>query len=270
MKQFLFSILLLLSISLNAQIDKAIPPRPVPARLVNDFTSTLSPEQRDELERKLVQYDDTTSNQIAVVIINSLADYKDYPLEEFSLGILRNWGVGNKKNNNGIVLLVVKNDRKVRIETGYGLEGAVPDITAKAIIENEILPAFRQNNYYRGLDNGTSAIMRAAAGEYKAPKGYNQGNKVKGIGLGSLFIFVIILFILFASRGGGSGGGGGGYASRRGYRDFGTGWILGSLLGGGGSGWSGGGGGGGWSGGGGGFGGFGGGSGGGGGASGSW
>ena len=117
MKQFLFSILLLLSISLNAQIDKVIPPRPVPARLVNDFTNTLSPGQQNELEQKLVAYDDSTSNQIAVVIINSLQDYQDYPLEEFSLGILRKWGVGNKKNNNGIVILVAKNDRKVRIET---------------------------------------------------------------------------------------------------------------------------------------------------------
>ena len=263
MKRF-FSIILLVLVGLSAfaQIENVVPKKPNPPRLVNDFTGTLTPEQQQALEEKLVAYNDSTSNQVAIVIIPTL---NDYPEEEVALRILRDWGVGSQKNN-GIVILVAKNDRKIRIEVGYGLEGAVPDITAKTIIESDIKPEFRAENYYRGLDKAVDDIIKAAAGEYKAPQGYSC-RKSKGIGTGTIFLFILI-FIIISSMGG-RGGGRGGMMSRRGYRDFGTGWILGSLLGGGGGGWSGGGGGG-WSGGGGGFGGFGGGSGGGGGASGSW
>lgn len=264
MKRFLPLIFILLSLGGFAQIDKYVPARPSPARLVNDFAGTLTEEQKTELERKLVRYDDSTSNQVAVVIIPTVGEY---PIEDVALHILREWGVGNKDKNNGIVILVARDDHKVRIEVGYGLEGAIPDITAKSIIDNDIVPAFREENYYRGLDRATDNIIKAAAGEYKAPKGY--GSKLrKGVGLGAI-LFFIILFIILGSIG--RRGGGGGMMSRRGYGDFWTGWILGNILSGGsrgGGGWSGGGGG--WSGGGGGFGGFGGGSGGGGGASGSW
>jgi uncharacterized protein len=255
--------LFLIAFCVNAQIENAIPARPNPPKLVNDFANLLTTEQEHALERKLVAYDDSTSNQIAIVIVNTTGDY---PIEEVALRILRDWGIGNKNTNNGIVLLVAKDDRKIRIETGYGLEGAIPDITAKTIIDKTITPAFRKENYYRGLDEATDDIIKAAAGEYKAPKGYNE-KKGKGIGKGIGGFLIVLFIIIFSiiSRGGGRGGG---MASRRGWGDIGTGWIIGSILGGMGRGGSGGGG---WSGGGGGgFGGFGGGSGGGGGASGSW
>jgi uncharacterized protein len=258
MKRLLLILSLFISVCASAQIDKIIPNRPSPPKLVNDFTGTLTQYQIEALENKLVAYDDSTSNQIAVVIIPTTGDYS---VEEIGLEIIRRWGVGNKDKNNGIVLLVAKDDRKLRIEVGYGLEGAVPDITSKSIIDNYITPNFKEGNYYRGLDEGTDAIIRAAAGEYKAPAGYGSKKK-KGIGWSS--IIFIIIFLLIAMAGGGRGGGG--MMSRRGYGGFGAGWIIGSLLGGGGrsgGGWSGGGGGGG-------FGGFGGGGGGGGGASGGW
>jgi uncharacterized protein len=260
MKRLLLFIVLFISVFAKAQIEKVIPPKPNPPRLVNDFTRTLTPEQVQALEQKLVAYDDSTSNQIAVVIMNTTGDY---PIEEVALGIIRNWGVGGKEHNNGIVLLVAKDDHKVRIEVGYGLEGAIPDITAKSIIDNDITPNFKEGNFYRGLDDATDDIIKAAAGEYTAPAGYHK--KSKGFPIGAIIILIIILSIIF--RRGGRGGGG--MISRRGYGGFGTGWLIGSMLGGG---WSGGGGssGGGWSGGGGGFGGFGGGGGGGGGASGGW
>src|SRR4051812_32589890 len=130
MKKLLLFFSLFVTVCASAQIDKVVPSRPNPPRLVNDFTGTLTVEQVQALERKLVAYDDSTSNQVAVVILPSL---NDNPIEDVSLKILRDWGVGGKQNNNGIVLLIVKNDRKVRIEVGYGLEGAVPDITAKSI-----------------------------------------------------------------------------------------------------------------------------------------
>lgn len=249
-----------MSFCVSAQIDKVIPDKPSPPRLVNDFANILTPEQKHTLENKLVAYNDSTSSQIAVVTINSL---EGYDIAEYGLTLGREWGIGGKEFNNGIILLVAKDDRKVRIEVGPGLEGAIPDITAKAIIDNDITPNFKSGNYYRGLDKATDDIIKAAAGEYKAPQGYGK-KKGKGVGFGTI-IFILIMIFLFSGRGGGKGGG---VASRKGFSDIGAGWIIGSLLGGAGRG-----GGGGWSGGGGssgGFGGFGGGSFGGGGASGSW
>jgi uncharacterized protein len=261
MKRILTILAVLLSVCVHAQIDKVIPKRPAPPKLVNDFTNTLTDQQREDLEQKLVKYDDSTSNQVAVVIIPTLSDY---PIEDVSLRILRDWGVGNKEKNNGIVLLIAKDDQKLRIEVGYGLEGAVPDITANEIIQTVIVPNFKDGNYYRGIDLGTDEIIKAAAGEYKAPEGYGNRGKRKGVNPRTIFLIIIIVWVIIqvSSRGGGKGGGG--MMSRRGF----SGWWLPIWPGGG---WSGGGGGGGgWSGGGGGFGGFGGGGGGGGGASGSW
>jgi uncharacterized protein len=259
MKRFLALIFLLVSVCAHAQIDKVVPRKPPAFYAVADYTQTLTEEQKETLNQKLVHYKDSTSTEIAVVIIPTL---DGYPEEEVALRILRDWGVGTKDKNNGIVILVAKDDRKIRIEVGYGLEGSVPDITAKTIIDNAIVPAFKEGNYYRGLDKAIDDIIKAAAGEYKAPPGSSK--RKKGIGAGAIFFFIILMIIL--SSIGGRKGGGGGMMSRRGYRDLGAGWILGSILGSGarGGGWSGGGGGGG------GFGGFGGGSGGGGGASGSW
>ncbi len=250
MKKLLLILSWLVTFSASAQIDKVIPARPSPPRLVNDYTNTLTAAQRDALEAKLVAWDDSTSNQLAIVIIPTT---NDYGVEQVALEILRRWGVGNKDKNNGIVLLVAKDDRKLRIEVGYGLEGAIPDITAKSIIDNEITPQFKAGNYYRGLDQGADAIIRAAAGEYKAPANYGSTKK-KGPNIFTIIIIIIVLLIIF-----GGSAPGGTYVSRGGWR----GWTGGGGWSGGGGGWSGGGGGGG-------FGGFGGGGGGGGGSSGSW
>lgn len=263
MNRFLYTILFFLQALLsNAQ---KLPDRPNPPRLVNDFTNTLSADQIATLEQKLVAYDDSTSNQIAVVII---ATTNDYAPADYATKLGREWGIGNKKTNNGVLILVAKDDRQVFIAPGYGLEGALPDIICKSIIDNEIRPNFKENDFYRGIDLGTNSIIKAAAGEYKAPAGYGSKHG-KGKGGSSLLGVFIIIFIIIMLMGRG-GGGRGGMMSRRGSGDFVTGAILGSLLGGGGRG--GGFGGGGFGGGssGGGFGGFGGGSFGGGGSGGSW
>ena len=178
---------------------------------------------------------------------------------------MRGWKVGNKKTNNGLVILAAIKDHKVFIETGYGMEGSVPDITAKHIIDNDIVPNFKSNDFYSGFDNATTDIIKAAAGEYKAPEGYNnRGKSISAKGI--IIIIAIIIFVVALISRGGGGSGGGGLFSNSGVLPF----IIGSMLSNrGGGGWSGGGGGFG-GGGGGGFGGFGGGSGGGGGAGGSW
>lgn len=269
MKKLALFICLLFSVCAFAQIEKIVPPKPNPPRLVNDIAGKLTPEQQQALEQKLVAYDDSTSNQIAIVILPTITDQSgnEYPIEDVALKILRDWGVGSKKNNNGIVILVALKEHKARIEVGYGLEGAIPDLVAKSIIENDLKPSFREENYYRGLDNAVNSIIKAAAGEYKAPEGYND-RRSAGKGIGKIIVGIIVLILILSFFGGGGGGGGGGYMSRRGSGWLGP-FILGEMLGNAGrGGWSGGGGG--WSGGGGGFGGFGGGGGGGGGASGGW
>src|SRR6185436_4764063 len=207
MKKFFLIIFLGVSFCVNAQIDKVIPAKPSSYYAVVDNTNTITNEQKEALNRKLTHYKDSTSNEIAVVMIPTL---KDYPVEEVALGIIRNWGVGGKEHSNGVVLLVAKNDRKVRIETGYGLEGAIPDVTAKNIIDNEITPNFKEGNFYRGLDEATDAIFKAAAGEYKAPKG--QGKR-KGLSPFQIFFIIVIFWIILGAIGRG-GRGGGGYASR--------------------------------------------------------
>ena len=244
----------------NFSIDKVISTPPNPPKLVNDYANILTPDQNQALERKLYQFDDTTSNQVTVVIVPRL-DGKDIADVAIELG--RSWGVGNKKSNNGVVLLISVEDRKLNISPGYGLEKSLPDLICQQIIENIIVPDFKGNDYYAGIDQGTDAIIQATKGEFRAPENYNRKGKSSGLGR---IIFIVIIIIVFLAISSGGGGRGGSFMSRRGAMPF----ILGSLLGGGGGSSGGGFGGGGGSSGGGGFGGFGGGSFGGGGSSGSW
>lgn len=250
MKRLLLILTLFFSFCAAAQMENIIATKPNPPKLVNDYTNTLTAQQKEALETKLYRYDDSTSNQITVVIVDKLDGYS---IEDAALELGRKWGVGNKDFNNGVVILVAKGDRKMTIQVGYGLEGAVTDLTAKSIIDNKLKPNFKSNNYYRGLEEATDDIIKAAEGRYKAPENYGK-KKGKGIPIGTIILIIIILIIVF----GAGPTAGGTYVSRGGF----TGWTGG----GGGGGWSGGGG----SSGGGGFGGFGGGSFGGGGASGDW
>lgn len=241
-------------------------PRPNPPRLVTDQAGVLSASEIQALEQKLVALDDSSSNQIAVVLIKTL---NDRPVEDYATKLFREWGIGNKKTNNGVLILAAIDDRKVWIEVGYGLEGAIPDITASEIYRNIIVPAIKQRKYFEGLDNATDALAKAAVGEYKVARKKDSPSS----GPGSVITFMILLAIVLMIVGGGGFGGGGGRRNS-GLGGLAEGIILGSLLNGGNrrGGWGDGGfGGGGFGGGGGGgFGGFGGGSSGGGGAGGGW
>ncbi len=237
-----------------------------PNRLVNDYTQTLSADQISSLEQKLVAFDDSSSTQVAVVIIKSL---EGYDVQDYAVRLAESWGIGGSENNNGVLLLVSLGDRKVTIQTGYGVEGALPDAIARRIIENEITPNFKSGDYFAGIAQGTDAIISYTKGEYKnvVPK-KRKSSGSSGIG----FIVIIIVIIILAIKKGGGGGGSQVIGGRGSASPF---WwlLLGSQLGrgsGGGFGGFSGGGGGFGGGGGGGFGGFGGGSFGGGGASGSW
>lgn len=260
-KHILFTLtLLLLNTILFGQTFPA-----KPGRLVNDYTQTLSPDEINHLEQKLVAFDDSTSTQVAVVLIRSL---EGYDVADYAVRLAESWGIGGAKNNNGVLLLVSLGDRKVTIQTGYGVEGALPDAITKRIIENEITPNFRSGNYFAGINQGTDAIIAYTKGEYKNDSPRKQGRSGNG---SAGFIIIIIVIIIIALGKGGRGGGNQVIGGRGSASPF---WwlLMGSQLGRGGGGGFGGfsGGGGGFGGGGGGFGGFGGGSFGGGGSSGSW
>lgn len=239
---------------------KQTPPRPVPPRLVNDYARLLSPGEAEALEQKLVAYNDSTSTQIAIVIENSLEgdDVFDY-----SLRLAQSWGIGQDEGDNGVLIYVALQDRKLYIQTGYGAERFLPDAMAKRIIENILKPAFREGQYYQGLDQAASVIMQLGAGEFTAePRHEDEGFPWMTL----LLLIVLIIFFSYLSRIGRyhhrrDDDDDGGYW-RGGRYDTGPrgGWVMFPPSGGGG--WSGGGGGG--------FGGFGGGDFGGGGAGGSW
>lgn len=247
MKKLLFILLLILPGWLMAQ---NFPEKP--NRLVNDYTQTLTTDELAALEQKLVAFDDSSSTQIAVVVIN---DLEGYDVADYAVRLAEKWGIGQQEKNNGIVLLASLGDRKVSIQTGYGMEGALPDAIARRIIEIAIKPNFKQGDYYTGLDQATDAIIAFTKGEFKNDQ--PRSRKSKGFPLGLILIIMIIIVTVAKRMGGGNNGQ---VISGRGASSpF---WWL--LMGGGGHG------GGGHTSDGGGFGGFGGGSFGGGGASGSW
>jgi len=256
-KIFLLSLLALL---FNFAFAQDFPEKP--NTLVNDYSGVLSAEQKQALESKLVAFDDSSSTQIAIAILKSVGDYD---INEYAVDLGRKWGVGQSGKNNGIMIVVAVGDRKISIQTGYGVEGALPDVYAKRIIDNDIKPEFRAGNYYAGLDAATTSIIKYTKGEYKNDKP-KVANRKSGGGGSIIIVIIIVIVILIIMRKGGGGGSeviGGRGASNALF------WAMLFGSGGGGrggdSGWGGG-----SSGGGGGFGGFGGGSFGGGGSSGSW
>lgn len=204
--------LFLLFISLGL----AQPKVPVLKNYANDYTGTLNQEQINTLNYRLQTFDDSTSNQLVLLIIPTL---NDYPLNEYSIAVATQNKIGTKKNDNGILLLVVKNDRKIRIEVGYGLEGALPDALASSIIRNVIIPYFRNGNYYGGLTAGINAIILATKGEYKEVRKQPRSNESPASGIFTI-MFILFLIISFIIRGGrrrggfiyyGGGFGGGGF-----------------------------------------------------------
>ena len=136
-----------------------------PSGRVTDRTGTLTRDQILRLEQKLAAFERETTNQIAVLLIPSL---EGDSLEDYSIRLAEKWKIGQQGRNNGVILLIVKNDRKLRIEVGYGLEGALPDALAGTIIRNEISPRFREGQFYQGIDAGVNAVIAATKGEYKA------------------------------------------------------------------------------------------------------
>lgn len=264
----LFALLLIVQVVFSTLLAQDIPDKPVPPRLVNDFAGMLSRQEVNALEQKLVAFNDSTSTQIAVVTVT---DLNGYDIADYAQRLAEKWGIGQKGRDNGVLVLVkaktASSNGEVFIAQGYGLEGVIPDITAAEIIDQEIVPAFRNGDYYGGIDHATNTLMSLARGEFSAEQYGQRGRSTKKDGPGSLFVIIfIVILITILSRRGGRGGGRGRRLTSGSDLPF---WLLMSMLGSGGrshrgswGGFSGGGGGG--------FGGFGGGGFGGGGARGSW
>jgi len=261
LRLFGLSILLLLAGTTVFADDKVYPDKPNPPRLVNDFAHMLSAGEAAQLENKLDGFANSSSTQITIVTIKNLGGHD---VEEYSVTVFNNWGLGQAGKNNGVLLLVSLDDRKAWITVGKGLEGVLTDAKSGQIFRNELRPAFKEGHYFDGISASCDAIISVTKGEYTG-EGMHKTKHMPFTAIIVLVIFVVI--ILRILRGGGGGRGGGNYVSGGGFGSFATGMLLGDLLGGGGrggGGWGGG------DGGGGGFGGFGGGSTGGGGAGGSW
>jgi uncharacterized protein len=210
----------------NAQRD--VPP--LDNHRVHDDAGVLSPSTVSYLEQSLREFEDSTSNQIAILIFSSL---EGESIEQFGIRVADAWKLGTQANDNGAILLVAVNDRKVRIEVGQGLEGPLPDAVCNRIIRNELAPSFRRGDYDGGIVSAIDAIRKAIKGEYKG-----TGPRKSRRGLPAGFIILLIIIIL-AMRRGNRGGRGGAWSA-------GTGFLIGSALGsmgrGGGGGFSGGGG----------------------------
>ena len=257
---------ILFDISGVLAFSQDFPERPAPPRLVNDFAGVLNQDEINSLEHKLVAFNDSTSTQIAIVTVPTL---KGYDKADYTQRLAEKWGIGQKGLNNGVLILVKPkqpdSDGQVFIAQGYGLEGVIPDITCAQIIDNDLLPAFRNSDYYGGFSNAANTLMSLARGEFSAAEYGQRAKKSTGKGVPfGLIIFIIIIIAMISGKSGGSNNknissGGLPFWVLLGMMNSGRGSHSGSW-----GGFSGGGGGGG------GFGGFGGGSFGGGGAGGSW
>jgi uncharacterized protein len=228
-------------------VAEVIPP--APKQYFNDYANVVSPTTTAELNRKLEQFERDTSSQILVAVYPKMQS--DSSIEDYTVRVAHSWGVGQKGKDNGAVLFVFIQDRKMYLQVGYGLEGALPDALAKRIIENEIKPYFKNGDFDGGLRAGVAAILQATQGEYKGTG--RTASKETPVPVGLIVLVVGIVFLVVIGRllsasaagtvytrggrvgrsglgpmfwggffgggfgGGGGGGGGGGFSSGGGF-----------------------------------------------------
>lgn len=247
----LLCLILFAGISLSVSAQDFLPERPV--GMVNDFADMLTSSEEDRLEKKLSNYRDSTTNVIAIATLESLRGYSE---EEIATTLFNNWRMWEGERYNGVLILVSEQDRRMQIEVGYGLEGAIPDAMANRVYADILVPSFKAGNFYNGLDQATNVLIDLAAGEFEGfPKSQRESSG-DGFPIDVLIIFIIIIFILLTRGKGGKGGRkhsigssgiifyGGGFGGRGGGGSGGGG--FGGFSGGGGFGSGGGGAGGGW------------------------
>lgn len=186
MKKF-FLILIFFSVQSFAQLEI-----PTIKTWATDLTNTLSKSELEDLNLRLKTYEDSTSNQLVTLMIPTLGGY---PIEEAANEIFTKNKIGTKKNDNGVLLLIAKNDRKLRIEVGYGLEGVLPDALCSSIIRNVIVPKLKAEQYYLAINDGINAIISAIGGEYVADNSNEEESPFS-----ALFVIILILLFVFVFR----------------------------------------------------------------------
>jgi uncharacterized protein len=196
MKKIIIALLVLVGFTMNSLGE--IPDRPVPPRLVNDFANVLGKSEQANIENYLEEFARTTSTQIVVVTI---ADLEGYDKADYAQRLGEKWGVGQKGKDNGLVVLLKPKTRENRgevyISTGYGLEAVLPDaLVHRTIVQNEMIPRFKQDDYYGGLTAGLNVIMDITRGEYTAEQ-YEQTVNKGGKGIPFFIILLIIIFSVF-------------------------------------------------------------------------
>lgn len=193
MKNKITAILLFLAITLTARAQEM--PSPMSGKMVNDFAGVISDRDEAYLEKQLREFNDSTSTQIAVVTVASLDGRS---ISEYATELGHSWGVGTKGKDNGIVILfkpkTMESRGEVFIAVGYGLEGAVPDATAKMIVEREMIPYFKKNRTAQGISQAVSTLFSLVKGEYTA----DSYTKKSSMSAGSIFYLVIIIIMIIA------------------------------------------------------------------------
>lgn len=188
-----------------AQYDIPVKPTKVNPDAVYDYYKLLSASEKSSLEQKLVKHSDTTSTQIVIAIIGSTeGENINYLGAQWG----EKWGIGQAEEDNGILILLARDDRRIAINTGKGIEHLLTDAMSKRIIERDIIPYFKQNNYYGGLNRGSDAVFEVLTGEYKGTRKSSSNNDFP---IGFIFILIFIFIIILISisknkRGGGKGG----------------------------------------------------------------
>ena len=168
---------------------------PPPDRRVNDYAGVLSAADRDRLEQKLIAGEAGSRNQIVVAIFRSL---QGESLEDYSIRLAQAWRIGQKGLDNGVIFLVFLDDRKTRIEVGYGLEGNLTDAISSSILRDVVAPRFREGRIADGIGAGLDAIERAIAGTYVRPPAADRGKRAGEIGARELLALAFVLFLIFA------------------------------------------------------------------------
>ena len=218
-----YKIILLLFLIFNglhlAYSQDDLPAKPSLETSVYDDAHILSNIQKKALEQKLIKYNDTTSTQIVVATVKTIHG-KNIAL--YATEWAHKWKIGQKGKDNGVFVLVAVNDRKLTIRTGYGVEHLLTDAYSRRIIEQVIKPEFKQGNYYRGLDKGTTYIMKALNGEFKGTPQHNTSSNDDGMFVVFIIFFIIILIIILSNRNKGN--------RDRGYRTNSTGSILETII----------------------------------------
>lgn len=172
----------------------------MPKGYVNDYADII--DNDNELESKLESYENETTNELAIATIQSIGEVS---IEEYAVTLFEKWGIGKQDKDNGVLLLVALEEKKVRIEVGYGLEGVIPDSIAGSIIRNEITPSFSEGDFSEGINRGVDALIASIGGEYSAEETDSPSNS-GGI-IFVIILAVVIIFIVIISRSGKSGGG---------------------------------------------------------------